>query len=122
MPPLPRRPPRCPPALRRCHPSPPLAPRQRHLHSARRDGPWTASLGFTAALQRRTPEIVSALRSDGWYTCTGLLGGEACATMRSEAEEMYTTGAFIQSMSTDEQGQAFPKEGVHALELDGNEW
>ena len=42
--------------------------------------------------------------------------------MRAEAVELFDAGEFVQSQSTDASGQRFDKPGVHALELDGDEW
>lgn len=95
----------------------------RQLHSAARiAGPWTDGLAVDAAVDSRRGDIMAALAADGYYTTTDFLGADACIAMRVEAERLYAGGKFMQSVSTDAHGQRFDKKGVHAVELDGDEW
>lgn len=93
------------------------------MHTAARQvGPWSDGLTVSAAVKARHSDIMAALDANGYYTTTGFLGADACAAMRLEAEQLYASGEFMQSVSTDAHGQRFAKEGVHAVELDGDEW
>ena len=97
--------------------------RRQSVHTAARHaGPWTEGLSVRTAVDTRRGDIMASLAADGYYTTTGFLGADACAMMRAEAEQLYAGGEFMQSVSTDAHGQTFDKEGVHAVELDGDEW
>jgi hypothetical protein len=79
-------------------------------------------MDVAAAVDARRADIHAALSAEGYFTATGFLGADVCAAMRLEAEQLYAGGEFVQSVSTDAHGQRFNKEGVHAVELDGDEW
>ena len=112
------------PRVPACHAGHRVVARQRRQlrTAARQAGPWTDGLAVGAAVEARCGDIVAALAANGYYTTTNFLGADACAAMRAEAQHLYAEGEFMQSVSTDADGQTFPKEGVHAVELDGDEW
>ena len=86
------------------------------------EGTGVPEMGAAESLRLLETDLIKALKTRGYFVKDGLLGSEKATAMRRDAEKLYSGGRFAASLSVDEEGRSFAKEGVLSTELEADDF